>query len=106
MKKKAVNRCGEFMEISWTEPGEIHKLEELALDQEIRNEILELIGADLKTLQELQEKLELKEKDLRNHLSILEKALLVERDENGNCYKLTPRCIAYLDECEGYEWRR
>ncbi len=35
----------------------------------------------------------------------LEQAMLVER-ESVEGYRLTPRCIAYLDECRGYEWRR
>ncbi len=94
------------MESDPTAPGEIYKLEQIALDNEIRKEILELIGSDLKTIQELEEILELKEKDLMNHLVLLEKASLVESDENENVYRLTPRCIAYLEACNGSEWRR
>jgi predicted transcriptional regulator len=55
-------------------------------------------------MNEIGEELGLKGEELKDHLAILERALLVEREEE--CYRLTPRCIAYLDETRGYEWRR
>ncbi len=70
----------------------------------MRRGILDLIGMDLVRIKELEEEMELKEQDLKNHLLMLEQALLVEQAEGG--YRLTPRCIAYLDERQGYEWRR
>ncbi len=74
------------------------------MEDEVRRGILDLIGLDLVRIKELEEEMELKEQDLENHLLMLEQALLVEQVEGG--YRLTPRCIAYLDECQGYEWRR
>jgi len=87
-----------------TEPGYLHRQEEAALEDEVRRGILNLIGLDLVGIAELKEELDLKEQDLENHLLMLEKALLVEQQEGE--YRLTPRCIAYLDVCQGYEWRR
>ncbi len=86
------------------EPGELHRREEAALEDEVRRGILDLIGLDMVRIKELEKEMELKEQDLKNHLEMLEKALLVQQDENG--YRLTPRCIALLDEGQGYEWRR
>jgi DNA-binding transcriptional ArsR family regulator len=85
-------------------PGELYRLEQAALQDEIRREILEQISLDLVSMKHLQEEMDLKEQDLNRHLAMLERALLVEREEES--YRLTPRCIAYLDECHGYEWMR
>jgi len=92
------------MESRNTEPGYLHRQEEAALEDEVRRGILDLIGLDLVRIKELEAEMDLKELDLKNHLLMLEKALLVEQEEEG--YRLTPRCIAYLDLCQGYEWRR
>ncbi len=86
------------------EPGELHRREEAALEDEVRRGILNLIGLDLARIKELEKEMDLKENDLKNHLVMLEKALLVQQEEGG--YRLTPRCIALLDEGQGYEWRR
>jgi len=85
-------------------PGELYRLEQAALQDEIRREILEQISLDLVSMKQLQEEMDLKEQDLNSHLAMLERALLVEREEES--YRLTPRCIAYLDVCHGYEWKR
>lgn len=92
------------MEQSKTTPGSLDKQEKAALDNKTRKEILDLIGLDLMRIWELEDELNLKAQDLKEHLAMLEEAKLVERDEEG--FRLTPRCIAYLDECQGYEWRR
>ena len=92
------------MEILEVRPGELYRLEQAALQEEIRREILEQISIDLVSMKQLQEEMDLKEQDLNSHLAVLERALLVEREEES--FKLTPRCIAYLDECCGYEWKR
>ena len=92
------------MESRNMEPGYLRRQEEAALEDEVRRDILDLIGLDLVRIKVLEEEMELKEQDLKNHLVMLEKALLVEQEEGG--YRLTPRCIAYLDLCQGYEWRR
>lgn len=86
------------------EPGYLYRREEAALENKVRRDILDLIGLDLLRIKDLEEEMDLKEQDLKNHLVMLEKALLVEQEEGE--YRLTPRCIAYLDECQGYEWRR
>jgi hypothetical protein len=95
---------GDIMEKIWLEPGQICNLEKSALENEMRVKILELIGLDLKQLEELRDELKLKEKELNLHLVLLEQAMLLERDEES--YRLTPRCLAYLDQCHGYELRR
>lgn len=43
-------------------------------------------------------------KAIYEHLSLLEEAMLIELEDGG--YKTTPRCVAYLYEKWGYEWRR
>ena len=63
-----------------------------------------LIGLDLVKIEDLEKKAGVKEEDLKNHLAMLERAMLIEREEE--CYRLTPRCTAYLDQLEGYDWRR
>ncbi len=74
------------------------------LELDIRRETLDFIGFELKRMREIGVGLGLDDKELEDHLSLLEKALLVEQEED--CYRLTPRCRAYLDEAKGYEWRR
>jgi predicted transcriptional regulator len=92
------------MEQIRTTPGSLDKQEKDALEDETRRKILDLIGLDLMRIWELEDELELKTKELKDHLAMLEEARLVEQDEE--CYRLTPRCVAYLNECQGYEWRR
>jgi len=92
------------MEKIWLKPGQIHNLEKSALDDKMRLDILDLIGLDLKRLDELQDELELSEQELNMHLKLLEEAMLVECDGGG--YRLTPRCLAYLDQFHYYELRR
>ncbi len=92
------------MEQSKTTLGSLDRQEKAALEDNTRREILDLIGLDLMRIWELEDELNLKAQDLKEHLDMLEEAKLVERDEEG--FRLTPRCIAYLDECQGYEWRR
>lgn len=83
--------------------GDLYEEELIALDLEIRREIIGFIGAEIRRIKEIEKEIGLKD-ELEDHLSILERALLVERDDD--CYRLTPRCVAYLDETIGYEWRR
>ncbi len=85
-------------------PGSLDKMEKAALDDETRRNILDLIGLDMMRIWELEDKLDIAAKDLKDHLAMLEEARLIEQEEE--CFRLTPRCIAYLDECQGYEWRR
>lgn len=92
------------MEQSITVPGSLDRQEKAALDNESRRKIIELIGLDMMRIWELEDGLEMRTKDLKDHLAMLERARLIERDED--CYRLTPRCVAYLDECQGYEWKR
>ncbi len=92
------------MEQSKTAPGSLDRQEKAALEDKTRRDILDLIGLDMMRIWELEDELNLKAQDLKEHLEMLEDARLVERDGEG--FRLTPRCIAYLDECQGYEWRR
>lgn len=92
------------MEQSITAPGSLDRQEKAALGNESGRRIVELIGLDMMRIWELEDELEMRTKDLKDHLAMLEDARLVERDEEG--YRLTPRCVAYLDECQEYEWRR
>jgi len=92
------------MEQSKTASGSLDKQEKAALVDKTRRDILDLIGLDIIRIWELEDELNLKAQDLKVHLEMLEDARLVERDGEG--FRLTPRCIAYLDECQGYEWRR
>jgi predicted transcriptional regulator len=86
------------------EPGDIHRLELIALESNMRREILDFIGFELKRLQEIGEAMGIDDKELEDHISTLEEALLVERA--GDRCELTPRCKAYIDQRNGYEWRR
>lgn len=92
------------MEQRYIEQGALHREELVALELNIRREILDFIGFELKKMREIGVELGLNDKELGDHLSLLEKSLLVEQEEG--CYRLTPRCQAYLDEAKGYEWRR
>jgi predicted transcriptional regulator len=92
------------MELSQYEPGNLDRKEKAALDNETQRNILDLIGLDMMRIWELEDELEIKTKDLKEHLAMLEEARLIEQDVEY--FRLTPRCIAYLNECEGYEWRR
>lgn len=86
------------------EPGDIHRLELIALESNMRREILDFIGFELKRLQEIGEAMGIDDKELEDHISTLEEALLLERA--GDRCELTPRCKAYIDQRNGYEWRR
>jgi predicted transcriptional regulator len=97
-------KLGEDMESICIEHGDLHKRELIALDLEIRKEILDFIGLEQKRIKEIGEKLGLNNNDLNAHLFLLERAMLIEQEEG--CCRLTPRCIAYLDTKKGYEWRR
>lgn len=92
------------MDESLSEPGCLDRREKAALDNDVRREILDLIGLDMMRIWELEEEMDLERQKLEDHLAMLEDARLVEQEEE--CYRLTPRCIAYLDEFQGYEWRR
>lgn len=92
------------MEQKFIELGDLHRQELVAHELDIRREILDFIGFELMRMREIGEELGLNDKELGDHLSLLEKALLVEQEDEG--YRLTPRCIAYLDEAKGYKWRR
>lgn len=52
----------------------------MALELDIRREILEFIGFELRRMREIGEELGLNDKELGDYLSILEKALLVEQE--------------------------
>jgi predicted transcriptional regulator len=92
------------MEQICIEHGDLHKRELIALELEIRTEILDFIGLEEKEITEIGETMGLNNNELKAHLFLLERAMLVEQEE-GSC-RLTPRCIAYLDTKRGYEWRR
>ena len=92
------------MEQRCIELGDLHRQELAALELNIRREILDFIGFELKRMKEIGEELCLDDEELRGHLFLLERALLVEQEDS--LYRLTPRCQAYLDEAKGYEWRR
>ena len=85
-------------------PGDLHKQEMMALESNIRMEILDFIGFELMRLKDLGENLGIEDRDLNEQISILERALLVERYKEF-C-RLTPRCVALLHQRDGYEWRR
>ncbi len=92
------------MEPTCIEQGDLHKRELAALRLEIRCEILDFIGLEQRKCQEISELLGMTGNELDDHLSVLERAMLVEQEEGS--FRLTPRCIAYLDAKRGYEWRR
>jgi predicted transcriptional regulator len=92
------------MEQKCLKQGDLHKEELVALDLEIRKEIIDFIGSELKMMKEIEDRLGLGFEELEDHLSILQRALLVEEAEEG--FRLTPRCVAYYYETMGYEWRR
>jgi predicted Rossmann fold nucleotide-binding protein DprA/Smf involved in DNA uptake len=97
-------RLEKDMEPICIEHGDLHKQELIALELEIRKEILDFIGFEQKKIKDIGEKLGLNNNELKAHLFLLERAMLVEQDEG--CCRLTPRCIAYLDTKRSYEWRR
>jgi predicted transcriptional regulator len=92
------------MEPIYIEQGDLHKQELIALELEIRKQILDFIGLEQKRIKEIGETMGLNNNELEAHLFLLERAMLVEQEEG--CCRLTPRCIAYLDTERGYVWRR
>ncbi|MCJ7445417.1 MAG: hypothetical protein MUO26_12985 [Methanotrichaceae archaeon] len=61
--------------------SQISDLEKIALKDGIRIKILELIDLDLKIKEELRNELELQEHELNEHLALLERAMLLVRDD-------------------------
>ena len=61
--------------------SQISDLEKIALKDGIRIKILELIDLDLKRKEELRNELELQEHELNEHLALLERAMLLVRDD-------------------------
>ena len=61
--------------------GDLRREELVALELEIRREILDFIGFELRRMKEIGEELGLKGEELKDHLSLLERAHLVELEE-------------------------
>ncbi|TFF89978.1 MAG: ArsR family transcriptional regulator [Promethearchaeota archaeon] len=64
------------------------------LSNPIRRDILEFIECEIKSFEEIQNELEIKEDQLRYHLSMLEQLNFLMDTESG--WKATPRGIGFL----------
>ncbi|MEJ2251758.1 MAG: helix-turn-helix domain-containing protein [Candidatus Lokiarchaeota archaeon] len=72
-----------------------HKIAARTLTSQVRREILEFIGYDVKTTKEIGDKFDIKEEQVKYHLNMLEQPSYV-MDCDGN-WKLTPRGIGFLE---------
>jgi len=85
------------------DPTEDHRMGLIALQNKIRREIMKFIGiGSKKSVEEIKERFNLTDAQVKMHLGLLERALFVEgiEENEGRCYVLTPKGEAYLENVE------
>ena len=65
------------------------------MSNETRRELLNFIGYDLKSMEELKKKFEMEGDQIKYHLSMLEHSLYVMESQEG--WKSTPRGIGFIE---------
>jgi predicted transcriptional regulator len=75
-----------------------HKMAARTLTSQVRREIMKFIGYDVKSTEEIMNKFDLKEDQVKYHLNMLEQpSYLMDCGEN---WKLTPRGIGFLENAK------
>lgn len=82
------------------ESKEGHRFLGEVLQLRMRRDILKFIGQGIKTKDEIESTFKLNESVAEVHISLLEKAILIEKIAEG--YRSTPIGIAYLKNFEGF----
>lgn len=85
-------------EAKWWETAEDHRFALVVLQLRLRRQILSFIGRQIKSREEIEKAFDLSSVQVKYHLDMLEKALLVEWVKEG-C-RPTPTGILYLENVE------
>lgn len=91
---------GEVKKWYEAEPAEGHRFLGEVLQLRNRRKIMKFIGHGMKTKDEIEKTFGLNESVAEVHLSLLEKAVVIEKV--GEVYRLTPIGIAYLKNFEDF----
>ena len=75
-----------------------HRLAARTLTNPLRRDIMELINYEIKTTDQIAQKLEIKEADLLYHLDMLKQVFYVWQSSEG--WELTPRGIGFLENAQ------
>lgn len=87
----------------WWETAEGHRFALEVLQLPLRRKILKLVAGELKSRQQIERETGLGSAQAEYHLSMLEKALVIEQIEGG--YRATPTGILYLEKVEAKSCR-
>ncbi|HUI39697.1 MAG TPA: hypothetical protein VLY86_02085 [Methanothrix sp.] len=85
-------------EAKWWETPEEHRFALEVLQLPLRREVLKFVGGEARTKQEVEKEFDLKPERSDYHLTLLEKALVVEQSEG--IYRITPTGKLYLEKVE------
>jgi DNA-binding transcriptional ArsR family regulator len=85
-------------EAKWWETAEDHRFALVVLQLGLRRKILGFIGSKIKSRKDIEQAFDLSSAEVKYHIDMLEKALLVEQVEDG-C-RSTPTGILYLENVE------
>jgi hypothetical protein len=85
-------------EAKWWETAEGHRFALEVLQLPLRRRILKFAARGMKQRVEIEREFDLGAAQAEYHLSMLEKALVIEQTEGG--YKATPTGILYLEKVE------
>ena len=85
-------------ETKWWETAEGHRFALEVMQLGLRRQILKFISGGMKSREQIEREFHLRADQAEYHLSMLEKALVVERGEGG--YRATPTGILYLEKVE------
>ena len=85
-----------YSNTKWWETAEDHRFALEVLQLSLRRKMLKFIGSRIRTKEEIAKELGLRDEQADYHLALLEKALVIEHNEN--CYKATPTGILYLEK--------
>lgn len=86
----------------WENGSEGHRFAGEVLQLRIRREIMKFIGTGIKTREEIERAFELNDNMAKLHLTLLEKAVMIEKVGDGDMYRSTPIGLAYLKNFEDF----
>jgi hypothetical protein len=84
----------------WYETSNGHRFAGEVLQLPIRRKIMKYIGSGIKSKEEIERNFGLNEAAVKLHLGLLERAVVIEKIENG--YRSTPIGIAYQKNFEDF----
>ncbi|MDM7913595.1 MAG: hypothetical protein QUS09_10910 [Methanotrichaceae archaeon] len=83
----------------WWETAEDHRFALEVLQLRLRRKILEFLGREIRTREDIEKRFCLNAEQAEYHLAMLEKGLVIERVEDG--YRSTATGRLYLEKVEG-----